>query len=112
VSFCKTPSICDWWEQSISKCIHCIFPSQFILFCMSGIVRVLENRSEGMQIPVLLSSFRNVMTNWQETICRYIEPLPSGSDGKFEFDNMIIGQAIPSNFIPAIEKGFREACNS
>nr|CAB3470516.1 unnamed protein product [Digitaria exilis]CAB3477234.1 unnamed protein product [Digitaria exilis] len=25
---------------------------------------------------------------------------------------MIIGQAIPSNFIPAIEKGFREACNS
>ncbi|XP_066364487.1 elongation factor G, mitochondrial-like isoform X3 [Miscanthus floridulus] len=43
---------------------------------------------------------------------KYIEPLPSGSDGKFEFDNMIIGQAIPSNFIPAIEKGFREACNS
>ncbi|PWZ55655.1 Elongation factor G, mitochondrial [Zea mays] len=42
----------------------------------------------------------------------YIEPLPSGSDGKFEFDNMIIGQAIPSNFIPAIEKGFKEACNS
>ncbi|WVZ75408.1 hypothetical protein U9M48_023461 [Paspalum notatum var. saurae] len=45
-------------------------------------------------------------------VCGYIEPLPSGSDGKFEFDNMIIGQAIPSNFIPAIEKGFREACNS
>ena len=43
---------------------------------------------------------------------KYVEPLPSGSDGKFEFDNMIIGQAIPSNFIPAIEKGFREACNS
>ncbi|XP_039853678.1 elongation factor G, mitochondrial-like isoform X3 [Panicum virgatum] len=45
-------------------------------------------------------------------VCGYVEPLPSGSDGKFEFDNMIIGQAIPSNFIPAIEKGFREACNS
>nr|ACN27260.1 unknown [Zea mays] len=45
-------------------------------------------------------------------VCGYIEPLPSGSDGKFEFDNMIIGQAIPSNFIPAIEKGFKEACNS
>ncbi|XP_062179152.1 elongation factor G, mitochondrial isoform X2 [Phragmites australis] len=45
-------------------------------------------------------------------VCGYIEPLPPGSDGKFEFDNMIIGQAIPSNFIPAIEKGFKEACNS
>lgn len=63
-------------------------------------------------LHMLLSSFGNVMGNWQTTICRYIEPLPSGSDGKFEFENMIIGQAIPSNFIPAIEKGFREACNS
>jgi len=42
----------------------------------------------------------------------YIEPLPHGSSTKFEFENMIVGQAIPSNFIPAIEKGFREAANS
>lgn len=42
----------------------------------------------------------------------YIEPLPEGSSTKFEFENLIIGQAIPSNFIPAIEKGFREAANS
>ena len=39
-------------------------------------------------------------------------PLPQGSSTKFEFDNMIVGQAIPSNFIPAIEKGFKEAANS
>lgn len=45
-------------------------------------------------------------------VCGYIEPLPSDAEGKFEFENMIIGQAIPSNFIPAIEKGFKEACNS
>ncbi|XP_010258866.1 PREDICTED: elongation factor G, mitochondrial-like [Nelumbo nucifera] len=45
-------------------------------------------------------------------VCGYIEPLPMESPTKFEFENMIIGQAIPSNFIPAIEKGFREACNS
>ncbi|KAF5197443.1 Elongation factor g protein [Thalictrum thalictroides] len=45
-------------------------------------------------------------------VCGYIEPLPPGSPTKFEFDNMIIGQAVPSNFIPAIEKGFREASNS
>ncbi|ERM94357.1 elongation factor G, mitochondrial [Amborella trichopoda] len=45
-------------------------------------------------------------------VCGYIEPLPEGSPVKFEFENMIIGQAVPSNFIPAIEKGFREACNS
>eukprot|EP01018_Ginkgo_biloba_P013620 Gb_08395 [translate_table: standard] len=42
----------------------------------------------------------------------YIEPLPEGSGTKFEFDNMMIGQAIPSGFIPAIEKGFKEASNS
>lgn len=45
-------------------------------------------------------------------IDRYMEPLPAGSETKFEFENMIIGQAIPSNFIPHIEKGFREAANS
>ncbi|XP_024032543.1 elongation factor G-2, mitochondrial [Morus notabilis] len=42
----------------------------------------------------------------------YIEPLPPGSPTKFEFENLIIGQVIPSGFIPAIEKGFREAANS
>uniref|UniRef100_A0A0A0KAM7 Tr-type G domain-containing protein n=2 Tax=Cucumis sativus TaxID=3659 RepID=A0A0A0KAM7_CUCSA len=45
-------------------------------------------------------------------VCGYIEPLPPGSTAKFEFENIIVGQAIPSNFIPAIEKGFREAANS
>ncbi|CAM8987355.1 unnamed protein product [Rhodiola kirilowii] len=42
----------------------------------------------------------------------FIEPLPPGSSTKFEFENSIVGQAIPSGFIPAIEKGFREAANS
>lgn len=41
-----------------------------------------------------------------------MEPLEPGSSTKFEFDNIIVGQAIPSNFIPAIEKGFKEAANS
>ncbi|KAG9447830.1 hypothetical protein H6P81_013958 [Aristolochia fimbriata] len=45
-------------------------------------------------------------------VCGYVEPLPTGSATKFEFENMIIGQAIPSGFIPAIEKGFKEAANS
>jgi elongation factor G len=42
----------------------------------------------------------------------YVEPIPEGSDKKFEFRNHMIGQAIPSNFIPSIEKGFVEASNS
>lgn len=46
------------------------------------------------------------------SVGRYIEPLPAGSPTKFEFENLLVGQAIPSNFIPAIEKGFREAANS
>ncbi|GAB2301278.1 Elongation factor G-1, mitochondrial [Dionaea muscipula] len=45
-------------------------------------------------------------------VCGFIEPLPLGSATKFEFENMIVGQAIPSNFIASIEKGFREAANS
>jgi len=47
-----------------------------------------------------------------QRVCRYIEPLPVGSSTKFEFENLLVGQAIPSNFIPAIEKGFKEAANS
>ncbi|KAG6549089.1 hypothetical protein Mapa_009315 [Marchantia paleacea] len=44
----------------------------------------------------------------------YVEPIEEGelSGKKFEFKNMMIGQAIPSNFIPSIEKGFIEAANS
>jgi len=42
----------------------------------------------------------------------YIEPLPEASEKKFEFENMMVGQAVPSQFIAAIEKGFIEASNS
>ncbi|CAH2070820.1 unnamed protein product [Thlaspi arvense] len=42
----------------------------------------------------------------------YLEQLPLDFKEKFEFENMIVGQAIPSGFIPAIEKGFKEAANS
>lgn len=42
----------------------------------------------------------------------YIEPLPADHPTKFEFENGIVGNAIPPNFIPACEKGFREAVNA
>lgn len=38
-----------------------------------------------------------------------IEPLPSGSE--FEFENRIFGGAIPSKYVPAVEKGVKEAMN-
>ena len=41
-----------------------------------------------------------------------IEPLPDDYASKFEFVNSIIGNAIPPNFIAAVEKGFREAVNA
>jgi len=41
-----------------------------------------------------------------------IEPLPADYPTKFEFVNGIVGNAIPPNFVPAVEKGFREAVNS
>ena len=39
-------------------------------------------------------------------------PPPADHPTKFEFENAIVGNAIPPNFIPAVEKGFREAVNS
>jgi elongation factor G len=42
----------------------------------------------------------------------YLEPLPADHPTTFEFSNGIVGNAIPPNFVPACEKGFREAVNS
>ncbi len=39
-----------------------------------------------------------------------IEPLPPGSG--FQFENKVVGGVIPKEFIPAIEKGIREAMES
>jgi elongation factor G len=38
-----------------------------------------------------------------------IEPLELNSDTTFEFENKIFGGAIPSKYIPAVEKGIKEA---
>jgi elongation factor G len=44
----------------------------------------------------------------QYGVCKIkMEPLPRGHD--FEFVNDIFGGAIPKNFIPAVEKGIRDA---
>lgn len=42
----------------------------------------------------------------------YIEPLPADSSDKFVFENAIVGNAIPPNFIPAVQKGFEEVVNA
>jgi elongation factor G len=39
----------------------------------------------------------------------WIELEPMGRGDGFQFDNKVVGGAIPKNFIPAIEKGIREA---
>lgn len=38
-----------------------------------------------------------------------LEPLPRGSEDPLEFVDAIVGGAIPNKFIPAVEKGIREA---
>ncbi|KAI3429283.1 hypothetical protein D9Q98_005379 [Chlorella vulgaris] len=45
-------------------------------------------------------------------ITGYLEPLPEDHPTKFEFENGIVGNAIPPTYIPACEKGFREAVNA
>lgn len=43
----------------------------------------------------------------------YIEPLEDAEPGEiFRFENNIVGNVIPPGFIPACEKGFKEAANS
>ncbi len=42
-------------------------------------------------------------------VAGYIEPLPADHPTGFEFEDDIVGGAIPREFIPACEKGFREA---
>lgn len=42
----------------------------------------------------------------------YIEPLPEDEPERVVFAKEIIGNAIPPSFLPACEKGFREAANS
>ena len=41
-----------------------------------------------------------------------MEPLPEGAPEPVEFAREIVGNAIPPSFLPACEKGFREAANS
>jgi elongation factor G len=42
-------------------------------------------------------------------VAGFIEPLPADHATGFEFEDEIVGGAIPREFIPACEKGFREA---
>ncbi|XP_044290321.1 elongation factor G, mitochondrial isoform X1 [Varanus komodoensis] len=40
----------------------------------------------------------------------YLEPLEPENYTKLEFDDRTLGTNVPKQFVPAIEKGFREAC--
>jgi elongation factor G len=42
-------------------------------------------------------------------VCGYLEPLPPDAVETYEFVDDIAGGAIPREFIPAVDKGFREA---
>ncbi len=42
----------------------------------------------------------------------YMEPTPEDEPERFVFAREIVGNAIPPSFLPACEKGFREAANS
>jgi len=44
-------------------------------------------------------------------VAGYIVPVEEGGEN-FEFFNEMVGSAIPPNFVPAIEKGFQEACQA
>ncbi|XP_077344205.1 elongation factor G, mitochondrial [Lithobates pipiens] len=40
----------------------------------------------------------------------YIEPLDPENNTKLEFEDLTVGTNVPKQFVPAVEKGFRDAC--
>ncbi|XP_073482199.1 elongation factor G, mitochondrial [Aquarana catesbeiana] len=40
----------------------------------------------------------------------YIEPLDPENNTKLEFEDVTVGTNVPKQFVPAVEKGFRDAC--
>ena len=42
-------------------------------------------------------------------MCRRLEPLEPDSDDKTQFENHLVGNAIPPEYVAAIQKGFEEA---
>ena len=42
-------------------------------------------------------------------LCRRLEPMDVDSEAKTEFENHLVGNAIPPEYVAAIEKGFEEA---
>ena len=65
---------------------------------------------------------RVVLQGQYGRVVGYIEPLTAeeaveaagqgNPPEKVQFENEVVGNAIPPSFLPACEKGFREACNS
>ncbi len=43
-------------------------------------------------------------------IIGYMEPLPDDAEETFLFEETVVGGRIPKQYIPAVEKGFRELC--
>ena len=42
-------------------------------------------------------------------VAGYLEPLPEGDERNFEFASEVRGGAIPTEYLPAVEKGFRDS---
>ena len=86
---------------------------RFIYFlCTVLCSTIFFTKLYGLGTAVTLFSFLFSTSHLFLFFDSYMEPLPPGSGTKFEFENNLVGQAIPPNFVPAIEKGFKEAVNS
>jgi len=52
---------------------------------------------------------RNVFLTSRNCPRRRLEPLDADAEEKTEFENHLVGNAIPPEYVAAIEKGFEEA---
>lgn len=80
--------------------------------CQVGQPRV--NYREAISRPAEFNYLHKKQSGGQGQFGRVIgtiEPLPEGHSTKFEFVNAMVGNNIPPNYIPSIQKGFEEAVN-
>ncbi|RKO91418.1 P-loop containing nucleoside triphosphate hydrolase protein [Blyttiomyces helicus] len=81
--------------------------------CVTGRPRVAFRETANKKVPFAYTHRKQTGGSGQfARITGYIEPIEVGEDGiGIEFADETVGTNVPPQFIPAIEKGFFEACD-
>ncbi|KAM5164620.1 elongation factor G, mitochondrial [Mantella aurantiaca] len=79
--------------------------------CVMGKPKVAFRETVNVQVPFDYTHKRQSGGSGQYgKVIGYIEPLDPENNTKVEFEDKTVGTNVPKQFIPAVEKGFRDAC--